>query len=188
MLFLKHLKQNLQEFTRLPVIIDPANVYKLQEIRIKPQKFKIGKQEYKKKVYDQDGNEIKGKTAVYYIASLPVLVELNIRGANNEDSLLLSAMKYSTLLQHFFKITDKLPEINENIENFSVKGQGVIKPVNIEGNLEPVLFTDNEDIEDAKKFPGFQDRFEIELVFMVEQILDVSTVQNITSAGVSYAV
>ncbi len=187
MLFLKHLQQNLQEFTKLPVIIDPANVYKLQEIRLKPQKFKLGKQEYKK-VYDQNGNEIKGKTAVYYIASLPVLVELNIRGANNEDSLLLSAMKYSTLLQHFFKITDKLPEINENIENFTVKGQAVIKPINIEGNLEPVLFTDNEDIEDAKKFPGFQDRFEIELVFMVEQILDVSTVKNITSAGVGYAV
>jgi len=187
MLFLKHLKQKLQEFTKLPVIIDPANVYKLQEIRLKPQKFKIGRQEFGK-VYDQDGNEIKGKTAVYYIASLPVLVELNIRGANNEDSLLLSAMKYSTLLQHFFKITDKLPEINESIENFTVKGQAVIKPINIEGNLEPVLFTDNEDIEDAKKFPGFQDRFEIELVFMVEQILEVPTVKNITSAGVSYAV
>ncbi len=186
MLFLKHLKQRLQEFTKLPVIIDPANVYKLQEIRIKPQKFKIRKQEYKK-VYDQNGNEIKGKTAVYYIASLPVLVELNIRGANNEDSLLLSAMKYSTLLQHFFKITDKLPRINEKIEDFAIRGEAIIKPINIEGNLEPVLFTDS-DLEDAKKFPGFQDRFEIELVFMVEQILDVSTVKNITSAGVSYAV
>ncbi len=186
MLFLKHLKQSLQEFTKLPVIIDPANVYQLQEIRLKPQKFKLGKQEYKK-VYDQNGNEIKGKTAVYYIASLPVLVELNIRGANNEDSLLISAMKYSALLQHFFKTVDKLPQINESIENFTVKGQAVIKPINIEGNLEPVLFTDS-DLEDAKKFPGFQDRFEIELVFMVEQILDVSTVQNIRYAGVGYAV
>ena len=187
MLFLKHLKQSLQEFTKLPVIIDPANVYKLQEIRLKPQKFKLGKQEYKN-VYDQDGNEIKGKTAVYYTANLPVLVELNVRGANNEDSLLISAMKYSALLQHFFKTVDKLPQINESIENFTVKGQAVIKPVNIEGNLEPVLFTDNEDIEDAKKFPGFQDRFEIELVFMIEQVFDVSTVKNIRFAGVSYAV
>lgn len=124
MLFLKHLKQSLQEFTKLPVIIDPANVYKLQEIRLKPQKFRLGKQEYKK-VYDQDGNEIKGKTAVYYIASLPVLVELNIRGANNEDSLLLSAMKYSALLQHFFKITDKLPRINEKIEDFAIRGDDI---------------------------------------------------------------
>ena len=181
MLFLKHLKQKLQEIIKLPVIIDPSPVYNLQEIRIRPQKFKIGKQEYKK-IYDENGREIKGKTAVYYTASLPVLVELNIRGANNEDSLLLSAMKYSTLLQHFFKTVDKLPEINESIENFSVKGQAVIKPISIEGNLEPVLFTDS-DLEDAKKFPGFQDRFEIELVFMIEQIFDVAIVQNITRSS-----
>ena len=51
MLLLKYLKQNLQEFTKLPVIIDSANVYKLQEIRLKPQKFKLGKQEYKAVYY-----------------------------------------------------------------------------------------------------------------------------------------
>ena len=182
MIFLKHLQQELQEFTKLPVMIDPANLWKLQEIRIKPKQFKLSKQHYQK-VHNQSENEIKGKISVYYMAELPVDIELNIRGANNEDSLLLSAMKYSAMLQHFFKITNKLPPMEDHIEYFIIKGNAAIKPINIEGNLEPVLFTDNEDIEDAKKFPGFQDKFEIKLIFIVEQILNISTVQNIAFEG-----
>lgn len=159
MKFLMSLKELLADYTNLPVIIDPSPTYTLQEIRLRPNAFKINKQEYK---------SFSDKLVVLYIVSLPVIIDLNIRGTNNEDSLLFTAMRYSILLQHFLKTHDKLPFITETFKDFKIYSEAVIKPVNIEGNLEAVLFTDGEDV-DAKKFPGFHDRFEVELVFKLQQ-------------------
>lgn len=159
MKFLISLRDLLAEHTNLPVIIDPSPAYMLQEIRLRPNAFKINKQEYQS--FDD-------KIVVFYIVSLPVIVDLNIRGTNNEDSLLFTAMRYSIILQHFFKTNTKLPFTTEIFKDFQISSEAVIKPVNIEGNLEAVLFTEGEDI-DAKKFPGFHDRFEIELIFKLQQ-------------------
>ena len=131
---MKHLELlagELREFAELPVIIEPSAVFNLNEIRLVPKNYKLGNQFHEK--ID------KGKICVYYDAILPVDVILNVRGSNNENALLLSAMKYSTLLQHFFKIKNKLPKINQKIKDFEINSEAVIRAKNIDGNLEPVL-------------------------------------------------
>ena len=171
---MKHLEllaEELREFTKLPVIIEPSAVFNLNEIRLVPKNYKLGTQFYE---------EIdKGKTYIYYDAILPVDVILNIKGSNNENALLLSAMKYSTLLQHFFKIKNKLQRVHQKIEDFEINSEAVIRAKNIDGNLEPVLFElTDKPLEDPKKIPGFQNKLEIELIFKVQQILDVPTIKK----------
>jgi hypothetical protein len=169
---LEALASKLNKFTKLPVIIEPSATYRLNEIRLTPKSFKLGKQFHE----ELDA----GKVCIYYDAVLPVDIILNIKGANNNNSLLLSAMKYSTLIQHFFKITNKLPRITQEIEDFKVDSEAVIIPKNIDGNLQPVLFElTDKPLEEPKKLPGFQNKFEIELIFKVQQILDVPVLKNI---------
>ena len=171
---MKHLEllaEELREYVKIPVIIEPSPAFNLNEIRLVPKNYKLGTQFYK----EVD----KGKTCIYYDAILPVDVILNIRGSNNENALLLFAMKYSTLSQYFFKIKNKLPRVNQKIEDFEINSEAVIRARNIDGNLEPVLFElTDKPLEDPKKIPGFQNKFEIELIFKIQQILDVPTVKE----------
>ena len=50
-------------------------------------------------------------------------------------------------------------------------------PVDVNGHLEPVLFS--EDPLDLKTAPGFQDKFQVKLVFQIKQTVEVPTVKEV---------
>ncbi|WP_163328737.1 hypothetical protein GFV12_03160 [Desulfurobacterium thermolithotrophum] len=176
---MKHLielEKKLQKFLRISVVIDPSPAMSAVEVRLQPKEFSLGRQ--------LDRKEEKGKVTVFYIAELPVDIVLNVKGTGNRDNVLLfKAIKYSSLIQHFFKspVNLKLPPVSEKEGDFEVFGECAIVPIDVNGHLEPVLFS--EDPLDLKTAPGFQDRFQIKLVFQIKQTVEVPTVKEVVRDG-----